>query len=93
MGVARCGGNVAVVQQSLHQFQIARVAQNLGREIVPEVVEPEPGNSGFSAQFGLHKAHIVNCERIALAANRAAPDCSARHERKDVLRMMPLQRP
>ena len=39
-----------MVEHALHQLQVAGLAQQLGAEIVPEVVEAEAGHAGALAQ-------------------------------------------
>jgi hypothetical protein len=43
MGVADCGFDLRVVQRSLDELEIARLAQQFCREIMPQIVEAQIG--------------------------------------------------
>jgi hypothetical protein len=45
--IACCRLDIGVVQRPLHQFEVAGLAQELGSEVVTEVMETESGNAGF----------------------------------------------
>jgi len=63
--IARRGLDIRMVERLLHQLQIAGLAQELGREIVPEVVETEAGDARTLAQIAPVAFHAVVAERIA----------------------------
>ena len=93
VGISDRCRDVRVIEQLLHEFQIASLAQNLSREIVSEVVKPKSGHLRFSANLCPFKVHIVDGEGISLAADLAASICAAGDEGEYVVWVVTSQGP
>src|SRR5580704_10329592 len=87
MRIPRRGFQIGMVQSPLHQLDIAGLAQKLGAEVVPEVVESEADHTGPLAQPVPGRLHAHRGERVALTM--IADLDIGEHE----LRVMPAQWP
>jgi hypothetical protein len=90
--IARRGLDIRVVEHLLHQLEVAGVAQQLGRKIMPEIVESEIGQSRRCADATPSRVQAVLGDWTALAFHPAASralDDVGKHENN----MVAAQRP
>src|SRR5262245_37174469 len=92
MCIARCGLEIGVPERLLYQLEIAGLAQELGAEVVAEVVEAEVGHPCPPAQIAPVTFQPVVRDRIALALDTAVAGALG-DESEDKFRVVPLQRP
>ncbi len=67
MGIDLRSGNIAVAEQFLHRTEISAVYQQIGRELMPDLMRGNPlGDSGFPAvKFN----QSLDCARSYFADN------------------------
>src|SRR5262245_30924943 len=92
MRVTNGGFDVAVIEQPLHKFQVACRAQNLGAEIVPEIMEPKADDAGALLDLPPRRAHPMISHRVAPAPHPAG-DGTIGDEGEHMHRMVSLQGP
>ena len=92
MRISRRGLDVGMVERALHELEIAGLAQDLGRKIVPIVVEAKSINARALAQSTPRDLHTRIGEGIALAL-RPAITGALGDIGEDGDRMMSAQRP
>src|SRR5215472_10413475 len=83
MGIACRGLEVGVVKRPLHEPDVASLAQQLGAEVVPEIVEAEAGHASTLAQITPVAFYAVEGDGIAPALSAAAV-VALRHVGEDV---------
>src|SRR5262245_61342768 len=67
MRIARGGLDIGVIERPLHQLEVARRAQQLAGEVVPEIMKPKAGHRSALAQISPMAFNAAVGERITLA--------------------------